>query len=145
MHEIYIEQYFQDEDFKDVYATLSQGKHVEDLDYHVYKKLLYHLGNLCIPQGERLNVIREAHTSLIVGHFGVGKEVAHVQRYCCCPRINEIVSRYVKGYSMCTTRKLSNRKLGLYTPLSIPSHPWEIISMDFVMGLPISRKYHDYL
>ena len=45
---------------------------------------------------------------------------------------------------MCATRKPSNRKLGLYTPLPIPSHPWESVSMDFVGGFPMSRKGHDY-
>ena len=35
LHESYIEQYAQDMDFKDVYETLSQGKRVEKLDYHV--------------------------------------------------------------------------------------------------------------
>ena len=46
---------------------------------------------------------------------------------------------------MCVKRKLSNRKLGLYTPFLVPSHPWESISMDFVGGLPKYRKGHDYL
>ena len=58
MHESYIEQYAQDEDFKDVYATLCQGNHIKELDYHVHNKLFYHLGKLCIPHGERGNVIR---------------------------------------------------------------------------------------
>jgi hypothetical protein len=35
--------------------------------------------------------------------------------------------------------------LGLYTALSIPSRPWEGISMDFVGGLPMSKRNHDYL
>ena len=65
--------------------------------------------------------------------------------YCYWPRMNEIVSRYVKGYTMCITSKQSNRKLGLYTPLPIPSRPWEIVSMDFVGELPMYRKGHDYL
>lgn len=46
---------------------------------------------------------------------------------------------------MCATSKPSKRKLGLYTPVPIPSHPWESISMDFAGGLPMSRKVHDYL
>ena len=37
---------------------------------------LYNLGKLCIPRDERVNIIREAHTSLISGHFGVGKIIA---------------------------------------------------------------------
>ena len=46
---------------------------------------------------------------------------------------------------MCAESKPSNRKLGLYTPLPVPSHPWESVSMDIVGGLPKSRKGHDYL
>ena len=76
LHESYIEQYAQDIDFKDVYATLSQGKWVEESDYHVKDRLLYHCGKLCFPQIERVKIIREAHTSLISGHFGVSKIVA---------------------------------------------------------------------
>jgi len=55
--------------------------------------------------------------------------------------MNEIVSRYVRGCTMCAKSKPGNRKLGLYTPLSVPSHPLESVSMDFV-GLPKSRKGH---
>ena len=39
-------------DFEDVYATFSQGKRVEELDYHVKDRLLYHCGKLYIPQTE---------------------------------------------------------------------------------------------
>ena len=45
---------------------------------------------------------------------------------------------------MCAKSKPNNRKLGLYTPLPVPSHPWESVSMDFVGGLPNSKKGHDY-
>jgi hypothetical protein len=80
-HENFIEQYATDEYFMDAYETLTHGTKVEELDYHVHNKLLYHLGKLCIPKGERAHIIREAHTSLIVGHFGVGKTVAQLQCY----------------------------------------------------------------
>ena len=63
------------------HATLSQTNQVGELDYHVHDKFLYHLGKLCIPQGERFNIIREAHSSLVAGHFGVGKIVANLQGY----------------------------------------------------------------
>jgi hypothetical protein len=46
---------------------------------------------------------------------------------------------------MCGISKPSNKKLGLYTPLPIPSRPWESVSMDFVGGFPMSRKDDDYL
>jgi hypothetical protein len=85
MHESYVEHYALDADFKYVYATLCHSNQVEELDYHVHAKILYHLGKLCIPQGERVNIIREEHSSLIVGYFGVGKMVGNLQRYCYWP------------------------------------------------------------
>jgi hypothetical protein len=113
MHESYVEQYALDTDFKEVYETLCHSNHVDELDYHVYDNLLYHLGQLCIPQGERINIIREAHSSLIAGHFGVGKTVVNLQRYYYWPKMNESVSRYVRGRSLCATSKPSNQNLGL--------------------------------
>jgi len=54
-------------------------------NFHLYDKLLYYLGKLCIPTKERVHVIMESHTSIISGHFGVGKTVAHLQRFCYWP------------------------------------------------------------
>ena len=59
--------------------------------------------------------------------------------------MNETISRYIKGCTMCAINKPSNRKLVLYSPLPIPYFPWESVSMDFVGGLPNYRKSHDYL
>jgi hypothetical protein len=56
-----------------------------------------------------------------------------------------IVTKYVKGCVMFSTCNPTNRKLGLYSPLHVPSHPWESISMDFLVGLPMSKRVHDYL
>ena len=78
VHESYIEQYEHDVDFQYVYASLSEGNQVEGHDYHMHKNLMYHLGKMCIPQGERLRVIREAHSSLIAGDFGVRKTVVNL-------------------------------------------------------------------
>ena len=82
VHESYIEQYAFDADFQYVYASLSEGNQVEEKYYHMHNNFLFHLGTLCIQQGERISVMREAHSSLISGHFWVRKTVAHLQRYC---------------------------------------------------------------
>ena len=113
VHQSYIEQYAHYVDFKDVYASLSEGNQVEERYYHMHKNLLFHLGKLCIPQGERLSVMREAHSSLIDGHFGVIKTVVHLQRYCYWPHMIDSVSCFIRGCSMCAISKPRNRNIGL--------------------------------
>jgi hypothetical protein len=71
--------------------------------------------------------------------------MAHLQIFFYWPQMKEIVTKYVKGRVMCSTCKPTNIKLGLYSPLRVPSHPCESISMDFVGGLPMSKMGHDYL
>jgi len=73
-NEIYTEQYAKDDNFKELYDALTHGN--QHSNYYMHDNLLYHLGKLSIPRDERVNIIREAHTSLISGHFGVGKIVA---------------------------------------------------------------------
>ncbi len=69
----------------------------------------------------------------------------NIQRYFYWPHMFESLSRFIRGCSLCAVSKPSNRKLGLYTPLPVPSRPWESVSMDFVGGFPLSWKGHDYL
>ena len=48
--------------------------------------------------------------------------------------------------SRCITCKQAKSKVlpqGLYTPLPVPCTPWVDISMDFVLGLPRSKKGRD--
>ena len=87
-------------------------------------------------------VIGEAYTSLVFGHFGVERIVVHVQRLC-LPPVKAIVTMNVKGCVLCIC-KPTNRKLGLYTPLPVPSHPWKSISLDFVGGFLMPKMGHDY-
>jgi hypothetical protein len=59
--------------------------------------------------------------------------------------MQEDVALYIRGCIFWCTGNPSNSKKGLYHPLLIPTRPWEIISMDFVGGLPTKHKGHDYL
>ena len=58
VHESYIEQYAHGIDFQDVYASLSEGNQVEEKYYQMHNKFFFHLGKPCIPQGERISVMR---------------------------------------------------------------------------------------
>jgi hypothetical protein len=53
------------------------------------------------------------------------------------------VKLFVKRCHICQAAKGTDTNQGLYTPLPIPTAPWQDISMDFVVGLPTSRRKND--
>jgi hypothetical protein len=53
------------------------------------------------------------------------------------------VERFVQRCTTCHKAKSKLHPHGLYTPLPTPNAPWEDISMDFVLGLPRTRKGRD--
>ena len=53
------------------------------------------------------------------------------------------MERFVSRCTTCQKAKSRLNPHGLYMPLPVPSVPWEDISMDFVVGLPRTRKGRD--
>ena len=53
---------------------------------------------------------------------------------------NEEIAAYVARCDTCCRVKVVHIKAGLLQPLSIPSWKWEEISMDFIVGLPITQR-----
>uniref|UniRef100_J3MSD0 Retrotransposon gag domain-containing protein n=1 Tax=Oryza brachyantha TaxID=4533 RepID=J3MSD0_ORYBR len=109
-------------------AYFSEKLGSAQLNYSVYDKELYAL---------------EAHAGGLMGHFGYKKtyEVMSDQFY--WTKIRRDVERFVQ---LCTTCHKAKSKLnphGLYTPLPTPSVPWEDIGMDFVLGLPRTKRGRD--
>ncbi|KAK1377226.1 hypothetical protein POM88_033419 [Heracleum sosnowskyi] len=95
-------------DFKDVYEKAQQGYKSE---FEIRDDLLYKGSLLCIPEdGDRLQWIREAHTFRVAGHFGVEKTLSNLRRYVVWPKMQNDVSRYVRGCKLCFTSKPANRK-----------------------------------
>ncbi|OMO77547.1 reverse transcriptase [Corchorus capsularis] len=62
---------------------------------------------------------------------------ALVEEHYYWPRMRDDVETYVNTYLVCQQDKIEQRlPAGLLEPLPIPEHPWESVSMDFIVGLP---------
>ena len=74
-----------------------------------------------------------------MGHSGVKKTEDILATHFFWPKMRRDVERSIARCTTCQAKSRLNPH-GLYMPLPVPSVPWEDISMDFVLGLPRTKK-----
>jgi len=77
-----------------------------------------------------------------MGHF-VKKTEDILAGHFFWPKMRRDVERFVVRYTTCQKAKSRLNPHNLCIPLPVPSAPWEDISMDFVLGLPRTKKGRD--
>ena len=75
-----------------------------------------------------------------MGHFGIAKTLDVLQEHFFWPNMRNDVTKYCANCITCLQAKSKVHPHGLYTPLPVPHSPWVDISMDFVLGLPRTRR-----
>jgi hypothetical protein len=89
-------------------------------------------------------ILKEMHKVTYVGHPGYHKTVAAVKSHYFWPSMKREIVEYITNCMECQKVKAENRHpAGLLQPLSIPEWKWEVVTMDFITGLPRTRKQHD--
>jgi hypothetical protein len=108
--------------------------------------LLYRANKLCVPASSvRLLFLQEAHGGGLMGHFEVKKIEDVLVAHFFWPKMRCDVERYVSRCMTCNKAKSRLNPHSLYMPLPIPMVPWEDISMDFVLGLPRTKRGRDMI
>ena len=93
----------------------------------------------------RENFIQKKHIGGLVGHFGIDKMVLQFSHYYFFPKMRSEVEKFVKRCRICQHVKGRSQNTRLYTPLPIPSRPWDLVSMDFILGIPKTQRGNDYI
>ena len=57
--------------------------------------------------------------------------------------MRKLVNRVVSSCIACKKAKTKSVNHGRYMPFPVASHPWQDISMDFVLGLPRTKNGKD--
>ena len=91
-------------------------------------------------------ILLALHDSGIGGHSGFTATYHKIKALFAWPNMKQDVKKYVAHYSVCQQAKPEHiGKPGLLQPLPIPTRAWEIVSLDFVEGLPKSSRYDTIL
>ncbi|KAH9680016.1 Endonuclease [Citrus sinensis] len=135
------ELYVNDPDFANVFNACEKvafGK------FYRHDGLLFRENKLCVPHSSlRELLVREAHGGGLMGHFGIAKTLDVLKEHFFWPHMKRDVERICEKCITCKHAKSRILPHGLYNPLPIPSEPWVDISMDFVLGLPRSKRGSD--
>ncbi|GJZ39231.1 reverse transcriptase domain-containing protein [Tanacetum coccineum] len=99
---------------------------------------------LCVPvSSSREAIILECHQGALAGHFGRAKTAALVGDRFFWPKLARDVQKVINRCRVCHIAKTQHTNQGLYTPLPTPEGPWEDVSIDFVLGLPLTQRKKD--
>jgi hypothetical protein len=79
----------------------------------------------------------------LIGHFRVKKTEDVLAAHFFWPKMRRDMERYMLRCTTCNKAKSQLNPHGLYIPLPVPIVPWEDISMDFVLGLPRTKRGMD--
>ncbi|KAL2938982.1 Transposon Ty3-I Gag-Pol polyprotein [Bienertia sinuspersici] len=110
---------------------------VDDHDVVRYK------GRWCIPNDPELKrrILEESHNTPYSVHLGGNKLYKDIKQQFWWQGMKKEVAAYVSKCLTCQKVKAEHRRpSGLIQPLEIPTWKWDSISMDFVMGLPLTRS-----
>lgn len=107
---------------------------------------LYYKGRLYVPNQNSIRnlILDEYHRSHYVGHPGYQKMVTTLRKGYYWPGMKKDVARYLARCLECQQIKAEHQHLaGLLQPIAIPEWKWETITMDFITGLPKTKKNND--
>ena len=86
----------------------------------------------------------EIHQAPYSGHLGYQKTIATTRKNYFWPGMKKDTAEYILRSMICQQVKVQHQhRAGLLQPLSIPEWKWEVISMDFITGFPMTWREHD--
>ena len=101
---------------------------------------------ICVPKAKTKEILKKVHDDeLHGGHFGIYNTFLKAATITYWPHQFKDVSRYVKTCLTCQTTKQGQATSGLLLQEPPPVKRWEVIGIDFVLGLPVTPRGNDMI
>lgn len=139
---------------KDIgYQEVSKSLREDEMRVQKYEEysldndgLLRFRGRIYVPSNEDIRqlILNEAHCAVYMAHPGVKKMSADLKPLFFWKGMKKDIVNLVARCLECQRVKVEHRHpAGLLQPHEIPKSKWEVISMDFIVGLPMTSRRHD--
>ena len=102
---------------------------------------------LCVPTSQQVAVMSEVHNSYMeAAHAGYHRCYNRLAASHYWPKMSRDLKQYINTCSICQKAKLCiHSPTGMLQPIPIPSCPFEVVSMDFILELPLLNSYNNIL
>ena len=88
--------------------------------------------------------MNEIHKAPYFGHPRYQKTIRTARKKYFWPEMTKDIAEYIYKYMKCQQVKVEHQHpAGLLHPLLVLEWKWEVISMDFITGLPMNWRQHD--
>ena len=128
----------------EVYRLCKQKGICEEHDGFLYDSS----SRMYVPDDDslRMHIISSHHDSPVAGHLGYQKTQELIEQQYYWPGLASDIRSYVARCNQCACFKGSNMKpTGSAVPLQPSTMPWEDVSADFIMDLPLSNSFDSIL
>jgi hypothetical protein len=136
--------------YKELVAMLQQGKMPQKVDNYNMEidGILLYKNRIFVPNVQDLKhtIFHDMHNVPYVGHLGYQKTVETIKshyHYFWLGMKREIVEYIARCMEFQKVKDGNRHPAGLLQPLPIPEWKWEVVTMDFITGLPRIGKMHD--
>ena len=130
-----------------IYAIIKQIGNGKETEYIVNENgMLYYKDRVCVPYDNDLRkvILEEAHSGSFVIYLGSTKMYQDLKMSFWWSGMKRDVSEFVTKCLVCQRVKAKHQfPSGLLQPIRIPEWKWDRITMDFVVGLPLTGRKHD--
>lgn len=136
--------YLLDEQTKQLLAELSLSVNSKP-PFSLHNSIIKYKGRIWIGYNTELQhrIISTLHDSPMGGHSGFPVTYRRIKSLFAWPKMKQTVQRALKGCGVCLQVKPNRSKYpGLLQPLPVPDGAWQVITMDFIEGLPKSSRFN---
>ena len=133
-----------DEKIAAIISQIGNGKETEFTENE--DGVLYYKDRVCVPNDSELKkaIPKEAHSGSFSMHPSSTKMYQDLKVSYWWSGMKRDVSEFVTKCLVCQKVKAEHQvPLGLLQPIRIPEWKWDQITMDFVVGLSLTRRKHD--
>ena len=133
-----------DEEIAVIVSQIGNGKEIE---FTVNEDgVLYYKDRVCVPDDNdlRKTILEEAHSGSFAIHPGSTKMYQDLKMSFWWSGMKIDISEFVTKCLVCQRVKVEHQvPSGLLQSIRIPEWKWDRITMDFVVGLPLTGRKHN--